>query len=947
MQTPTFPLPWSPVPAGQPLVGRAAELAVLEQVLERTGHGAGSVLLVEGEAGIGKSRLVFEALEQARRRGFEVWLGAAEELDRRRPFALLTAAFGISRHAVDPARVEINWLLVGAVDSALVEFRVSEALLALIEEACARAPVVLGVEDLHWADPASLSTLWRLGRQVPQLPLLVVGSYRPTPRSPELARLIATLGAHGTQLALGPLPPQSVLELAGSLLGAELAPNLARQVAGAAGNPLFVQELLDALVTENRIILDEQGRADVAVHSLPSSLAATILGRLSDLPPETLHVLQVASVLGPSFALAELVLLSGRSTSELLAGLRPALAAGVLQEAGPQLAFRHQLLRDALYEDLPQAVRLGLHADLARALAAARAPATRVAEHFVRGDSPGDREAVIWLRRAAQDAAPRAPAVAAELLERALALIDAHDPERDQLLAERAESLLWSGRPTQTEVICRERLAKESDPATEAVLRQLLMSCLFSQSRNAEAQQQAELAAHAPTTPAEQRAIFVASGSWGRLMLGDLEGAAREAAYALPLAEQSGDSRAICTALQTLVVRARLCGRFREGLGHADRAIQAADQSPDRTGHRLPLHLWLGLLLMDLDQFQEGQQAQATGRQLAEELGAIWNLPNYHFAAGSGHWWAGAWDDAAAEYQAGLELAEELSGGWRLGGYGMLALIALCRDDLAGAEELLATAEAYLARTGPQPQLHLVRWPRALVLEARGQPEGALRVLAETWDTSATIGAHGVCPVLGPDLVRLALALGDRVRAEAVSATAEELARVNGSAGLRGVAELCRGLVTDRSELLVAAAESFGQSGRPFQRARACELGGRAVGAAGRVDEARGLLEAALELHEGLQATREAARVQAALRGVGVRRGRRGTRRRPKLGWASLTETERRVTDLVAEGLSNPQIAERMFLSRRTVQTHVSHVLAKLELNSRVELAAAAARRGS
>jgi DNA-binding CsgD family transcriptional regulator len=600
-----------------------------------------------------------------------------------------------------------------------------------------------------------------------------------------------------------------------------------------------------------------------------------------------------------------------------------------------------------LYEDLPQAIRLELHRDLARALAAAGAPAVHVAEHFVRAGGLGGREAARWLRRAAREEAPRAPAVAADLLEQALALADPQDPDRDQLLAERAENLLWSGRSSETEAICRQVLASGTGPTTEAQLRQLLMSSLFTQSRNTEAQQEAELAARVQRLPLGERAVFVASGSWGRLMLGDLEGAAREAARALTLSERAGgDPRAVVRALQTLTFHARLHGRFREGLGYAQRAIQAADQSPQRTGHRLPLHMWRALLLIELDRFSECQQAVAHGRRLSEKLGVTWNLPLYHFAAGSGHWWAGAWDDAAAEYRAGLELAEELSGGWRLGDYGMLALIALHRDDLAGAEQLLATAEEHLAQTGPQPGLHLVRWPRALLLEVHGRPEEALGVLAETWD-SVPAGDRSMCPVLGPDLVRLALALGDRVRAEAVSATAEEVARVNGSAGLRGVAELCRGLVTGRPELLVAAAEFFGQSGRPFQRARACELAGRAAAAAGRVEEARRLLEAALELHEGLQATREAARVEANLRGLGVRRGRRGTRRRPKLGWESLTETERRVTELVAEGLSNPQIAERMFLSRRTVQTHVSHILAKLEMSSRVELAAAAARRGS
>jgi len=926
-------------------VGRAAELATLEGGLERAARGAGNLVLIGGEAGIGKSLLVQQTLDRAHGRGFQVLLGTAEELDRR-PFAVLAAAAGVDRHVTDSARTEINRLLTGDdIGSPLLEFRIGETLLALVEDLCVRAPVALGVEDLHWADPASMSTLWRLSRQVHHLPLLIVGTYRPVP-SPDIGRLVSSLGDAGTHMVLGALSSGLMLELATALLGAELGPNLARRVNGAAGNPLFVRELLDALVSEDGICIDDQGRAEVEARSLPLSLPRTILRRLNDMPAETFHVLQLASVLGASFPLAELVQLTGRPTSALLADLRPALTAGVLHDAGPRLAFRHELVRDALYEALPEAVRRGLHSDLAGVLVATGGPATRVAEHLLRGLMPVDREAVAWIRRAAKDASRRAPAVAAELLGRALAVTDRMDPDHDQLQAERAESLLWSGQPALTEAICRRLLARGTDAGTDAHLLQLLMSSLFNQSRNAEARQEAEAAARVPGITAAQRAILVASGSWARLLLGDLEGAAGEARRALDLAERSGSQpAAICRGLQTLAVHDRLRGRHREGLHHADEAIRAAGLSPDRAAHRLPLHLWRGLLLMELDRFEECQRTLATGRLLAEELGSVSNLPNYHFAAGSAHWWSGAWDDAVAECRAGLELAEEVGGGWRLGAYGMLSLVALHRDDMAEAERLLTAAEDHMERSGPQPQHHLVRWPRALVLEARGEADAAHRLLAETWDGSAAGGAWGMCLVLGPDLTRLALALGDRARAESVSAAVEAVAEANGSEGLRGTAQLCRGLIAHAPELLGASSQSFARARRPFDQARACELAGDVSADAGRIDDARGHLQTAIELYEVLRAGRPAARAERSLRQLGLRRGRRGPRGRPKMGWASLTDTESRVTGLVAEGLSNPEVAQRMFLSRRTVQTHMSHILAKLELSSRIELAAAVARR--
>jgi DNA-binding CsgD family transcriptional regulator len=147
-------------------------------------------------------------------------------------------------------------------------------------------------------------------------------------------------------------------------------------------------------------------------------------------------------------------------------------------------------------------------------------------------------------------------------------------------------------------------------------------------------------------------------------------------------------------------------------------------------------------------------------------------------------------------------------------------------------------------------------------------------------------------------------------------------------------------------DALLDAAESYGASGRPLAAAQATEEAAVVLTEQDRTDEARRLLDEALRRYDGLGATYDVARVQSRLRGLGVRRGRTGTRgHRPSHGWAALTETELIVAALVAEGLSNRQIAERLFLSRHTVHTHVSHILAKLGLASRVELATEALRR--
>ncbi len=443
------------VSADDLLLGRERELTVLSALVEESLRGVGGIAWLDGEAGIGKTSLVATVAARARERGFRVLSARAEEPDSHRPFGVVADCLGAERRSPDERGARIAGALSATprtasdrpAEGGQLEYGRSEQLLGLVEEACARSPVMLVLDDLQWADTSSLTFVDRLSREIVGLPLVVVGAARLLPRRTELERLVAGLVARGgMRLELGPLDQATCEALAARLTGGKPGPSVSERVAACGGNPLFVSELVAALAKEGSLAIDSNGRAEVASGEVPSTLALTVLARLSFLAIEVVEVLGLASVLGSSFSVADLSLLSARPVAVLWGPLREAMAAGVLEERGDRLAFRHDVLREALYGDLPQAVRSGLHLDLGRALAATGSDPGVVAEHFVRGARRGDREAVEWLGRAAHEAAPRGAQAAAELLEAALEVAAPDDPSRGRLTAELALNLVAARR---------------------------------------------------------------------------------------------------------------------------------------------------------------------------------------------------------------------------------------------------------------------------------------------------------------------------------------------------------------------------------------------------------------------------------------------------------------------------------------------------------------------
>lgn len=935
----------------RPLVGRAGELEALrEAVVDARIEGRGRVALIEGEAGIGKTRLLEELLEWARGRDFDVLFGSARELERDRPFGVLVDALELEADSADGERAEIGRLLgaespEGPGQAPQLRFRVVDAIVALVERLATREPLVLALEDLHWADPSTLLVLDRLAGRMHELRLVLVATRRPLPNPPELRSFADSADPHGIRLVLESLDDPFVQALVAGLAGAEPGDRLLATVAGAGGNPLFLEELVEALRSEGSIGL-VNGCAEVEAVLLPPSLRLTILRRLTYLSDETLEVLRIASVLGASFSPSDLAAVLGLRGVDLLARLTEAVESGVLADEVARLAFRHDLVRDAIYEDVPVALRRALHLDVARALATAGAPARQVATHFVLGATAGEAEAVEWLLRAAREVFPTAPAIAVGFLERAQELARADDPRRDEIAAELVRSLLWSGRLGDAERLANDFLADERDPEAVAGVRYALARVLVYQGRVADSIDQVEAALADPRLADRERARLQGDLALRRAVVLDLEGAEAAAEQAQDLGDRVGDDLASSTARSARAWTTALRGRSYEAVELARSGVVFADRRALEPVQVVQARLYLGRALLDADELEEAGRTLEEARSRAEELGAVWGVPLASAVLALQRYEAGLWDDAVAEAETSLLVADEVQTSiWNPTAHAVLALVALHRDELAAAERVLRASEPALDRPGgPRVGLDRLRLAHGRLAEARGDTSAALAFLEQAWRENLGTGAFGDYRELAPELVRLALAAR---RTELAAEVADTVARAviePPPPSARLAALRCRGLADGDSNVLEEAA-SMAEQPRPLDGALAQLDAGVALGREARTEEAVAFLRAAAATFEQLGAVRQVARTEAALRELGVRRGRRGKRSRPLTGWESMTESEHRIALLVAEGLSNPEIAARLFISRRTVETHVSHILRRLDLSSRVQLAAEAVRR--
>ena len=375
-------------PAGA-LVGRESEMALLTGLIKDVARGHGGSVLIEGEAGIGKSALVRAAVADAPEAGCQVFWGAGDELGQALPLLPFLDGLRVREPSVNPRQNTIVRLLRGEVAADRgtdVPAMLAEQLLALVAEQCEVRPTILVIDDLQWADQASVALWGRLAKAVQRVPLLLVGMMRPVPQRDDLLALRRVAG-DATRLQLTGLTSTAVVDLVAALAGGRPDDDLLRLADGAAGNPLYVTELVAALARSSRLTVTETGAAELTDGSAPGSLSAAIADRLGFVTGPVRDVLRAAALLGTDFAVPDLAIVLGRSVADLIPAVDEACAAGILAESGHGLGFRHPLIRAALYDDMPPSLRAAWHRDAALALAESNAPA----EPSGHADAAGDR----------------------------------------------------------------------------------------------------------------------------------------------------------------------------------------------------------------------------------------------------------------------------------------------------------------------------------------------------------------------------------------------------------------------------------------------------------------------------------------------------------------------------------------------------------------------------
>jgi DNA-binding CsgD family transcriptional regulator len=953
-------------------VNRVAEVAVLREAVAGLAAGRGTTVWVEGEPGIGKSALVREGLRGAAAAGCVVYAAAADLLRRDFPLAAALECLRVDGKADDPERAEIARLLRGDNAGSLVSVgdataAAAELMCELADRQCAVSPVVIVIDDMQWADDASVAVWQRLARSARSAPLLVVGVARPLPRSAAVAYargLVRDSG--GTWLPLGPLPDDDVASLVTGLLGARPGPGLLRLAAQAAGNPLYVRELVDALQREE-LLRFADGAAEAADgRSGPPSLAAAIEDRLGFLSEGTLESLRHAALLGERFSVRDVAIVAGCSARDLIGVVREAVTAGVLTASGTDLLFRHALIREALADGLPVGLRSGLHQEAARALAAAGAPGSKVAAQLLAATSllpsgTGDFRAadawvVSWLAAEASALVHRAPRMAAELLERVMPAAAGEDWE---VLADAlARALLVLGRFDMARATSSRLIEVTSNELRRVRTVWTLGYALLRQGEIAEAAALVDgaLADGAlvdgaladKATPGIWRARLEALGALRLLLTQRDTEAAAAAAAALAAAEAAGDAFAGGYALHVMFATRVRAGDDDEALELMNRALALIGDDPEATdlrlmllSNRLTLLSWLG------------RDIQAGARELVElaEHAGNTRIGTVRWTIGQHLFQAGRWDDALAELAALFEPEVDADSEDLAEAHGLAALIAVHRDDRAAFDEHLRALEGLPELAGyRQEYLLYATRARAVRAERDGRPGEAAAILAPLAGAAqiTVVVRRGDWTPL-PDIVRCALAAGDLDTVTAATAAAQaeaERCQPHGPvSALRSAAAACRcrGLAENDPKLLADAVTAYRDMCAPLSLAHALEDLTVTRGAQGDLSGARDALREAVQTYAELGAEWDIMRADARARQRGVRRRRSGTRR-PATGWEALTPTEAKVAYLVAEGLSNPEIGSRMFLSWRTVRFHVSAIMNKLGVRSRVEIAREVAR---
>ncbi|MFH8775781.1 helix-turn-helix transcriptional regulator [Streptomyces sp. NPDC017958] len=894
------------------LRGREAELEELQALIASVARtGSSALTLIRGEPGIGKTTLLAEAVARAEAAGFCVGVGKADELHHIVPLSSLATCV---LHGDRP-------LLSGDALADLAHrhdqrIRLVERLAEAIEARADSTPVLIALDDVQWADALSRFALTQLPRRLRTSPVLWMLTGRKGVGGPA-EEIVAAVHDElpARTLSLGPLSGSAIGRLADDALGPAVDERVRELLDGAGGNPFLAVEMLAGLRT-----------SDASGEPVPPGLVSGVRGRLKSLQPGTLRFLQMGAVLGRRFAFRDAAALCGGPSAPLIASLDEAVRAGLLDDDGDHLVFRHDLLRQAVYVDIPPSARKALHREAAGHLVAAGHQPIDAVSHILRGALPGDEEAVGLLRRAADDVLPVTPGLAADLVTRALGLVPTARPSWFAVGEQAIVCLTRAGRNREALSTCDRLLECRPPVETFGRLQAALGGTLWNLDLAEELRHRAETAlavgGAAPEVEARLAALRALALSRGH----DLRTAREAGENALRDAIAIGDRDAHVQALFALGEIALNAGENAVALERFT-ALSAVDSafSPEEI-----------VAYQHMDDFACGERLLLKAAQRSGGLREAMLL----WAQGQQHLGLGRLDDADADFVTMERLEDDVQVPvQQVNARVIRSWTALLRGEEETAREHLAAARERLAAKPNPGNTAAVRFLEALHADAEGDVGLAV-------DKVRRVQAEG--PFLRWRLlrcwvesaIRMALRGADHELARDLAAQAEAHAARNPAVPTAtGVAAQALGLVTHDLALLERSVRLLEAGPRPLVHASACADFGQALLAAGDRPRAVAALTQAHAAFAASGAHAAAAHVERELQNAGSHGRRAANRQRPVQGWEALTVSERKVARLIAEGHTNRAAAELLVVSPHTVNTHLTSAFRKMSVNSRVQLA--------
>ena len=900
------------------LHGRDREIALVTKLLQHVADaGHAGVIVLRGPAGIGKTALLEETAHRATAAGFSVARSKADEGDQIAPMALLLLALRFGKHPI---------VTRGAFES-LAPYRdhplwLIDRIIGILEDRASKGPVLVALDDIQWADRLTLSCLRIMPPRLAGLPIVwALASRDPSSAPIDLTELASFDLGETIRISLGSLSDDAIVRIAIDRLGGTVEANLRQLLKSAYGNPFFAVELIDGF--SDGVARTEQG-------TLPARLRSRVGRRVSALSPEAQAIVRLGAVFGKPFTIEDLRASSGLEDVDLLRAIDETISEGILKIDDRAVAFGHDLIRQAVYEDLEPSIRNDLHGAILKYLTSGERTRIEAVPHAIATSLDDSASTVEVLVEASRSITTSMPSVAARLALRAHAMVPESNPTWFSV-GESVLDVLAHGRLGTQAVEFADRLAKKaSTPNVFASLQAKVAWPLWYMGHFGEIIRRIELVRAyddiSPSLSAEMNAFYALALSSGS----DYQSAYDAGIAALDESRGLSVASAEAISLRALAEASMNDGRYEDALAYL-RQNQFARKA-NTTVQEI-------LLLQFLDRYDESAERL---REAHDELehGRGPRAADVAFAQLWHDYTCGNFDDAEADALTLINDSEEVhENTYRVEGRLVLSRLRQLRGDFEGAARHIAIAEAGESSRNEMQSL-LTSVAKGFVLTNQGDYASALPHVREVVHAQTHRHRWRWQPGWLVIATRAAVRAPDPQLAEETLQLAEQLAQRNPNvATIVGILEHLRGLTHRDLQALQRATKVLEDSPRRFMLGDALADYGEELLTRGHRSAAVAVLERAMERFNALGAQWDADRVGHLLHRAGAKKGRvKVPVGKPLTGWKSLTRTEQRVAQLISEGHTNRSAAQVLALSANTISTHLRAIFGKLEVNSRVQL---------